>query len=68
MSEWTWETGTPRERADTVRSHLNACLGNRDELCKLFKLTEAGLSAILGGYDWRPEYEADALSPTGDVE
>ena len=60
MTGWTWKTGAPRERAQTVRGHVSACLGNREKLKELFNLTEHGLSSILGGYDWRPEYSADS--------
>lgn len=54
---WTWKSGTPRERADMIRSHLVACHGSRLTLCKLFLLTEEGARKILDGDDWRPEYE-----------
>lgn len=52
---WSWETGTPRERAKIVRQHQDPKL-SRDDLCRLFRLTRAGLSEILSGKDWRPEY------------
>lgn len=56
MALWTWENGTPKERADMVRSHLNHCHGSAVELRKLFHLTEHGAQRILAGDDWKPEY------------
>ena len=56
LKAWTWKTGTPRERADTVRGHVSACLNNHGKLRELFNLTEAGLCEILSGSDWRPEH------------
>lgn len=52
---WAWKTGTPRERADMVRSHQRLFAGV-DGLCGLFALTSTGAFAIIGGDDWRPEY------------
>ena len=54
---WTWENGTPRERAEMVRSTLRRCLGNREAMLDLFNLSETGLRRILAGEDWKPEYE-----------
>jgi hypothetical protein len=59
---WSWAIGTPRERADMVRSHRN--LKPRplsDEvLCELFGLTKIGLWEIATGSDWRPEFSTEA--------
>lgn len=63
--EWTWNTGTFRERAALVRSHYSGCcLGNREITMELFALTEDGLDAILHGADWRPEYSSP-VAPEG---
>lgn len=54
---WTWETASPRERANWVRS--NRALGVLDwDLCDLFCLTRAGLAAIVRGKDWEPCHHA----------
>lgn len=41
---WTWATGTPRERANMVRSHGFL---KESDLRDLFLLTRKGLGAIL---------------------
>lgn len=48
---WSWEIGSPRERADMVRSHLGIGL-TEDHLCDLFNLTPEGLLAIKRGLNW----------------
>lgn len=58
---WAWVTGTPRERADMIRSHWRF---GREKLCDLFNLTDEGLTAILDGDDWTP---AARLSPRPDA-
>lgn len=59
MNHWQWETGTPKERADTVRAHLAACHGDYEVLAKLFFLTGDGVRQILSGDIWRPEYSTE---------
>ena len=50
---WTWETGTPRERAEMIRRHGNL----KDEtVCDLFDLSVEGLLAIRRGADWCEQY------------
>lgn len=54
---WTWEGGSPMERADVVRAHYK----NRDltgeDLCRTFNLTCNGLIEIIRGKNWSPEYQ-----------
>lgn len=57
---WTWQTGTPRERAETVRRHaFDGRPIPEANLLTLFNLTEIGLRRILAGGDWRPEFDVD---------
>jgi hypothetical protein len=58
MGGWTWAKGSPKERADAVRSHGKLKLRFRD-LCYLFNLTADGAWEILKGDIWRPEYDMD---------
>lgn len=61
---WSWETGTPRERADTVRRHaFSGRTIPESNLLTLFNLTDVGLRRIMAGEDWRPEFDADAVPP-----
>ena len=57
---WTWETGTPMERADAIRMHMQ---GSRPlsfaQTAEMFNLTDAGLQAILKGQPWRAQYDRD---------
>jgi hypothetical protein len=66
QTSWKWETGTPQERADTVRRHaFDGRPIPEANLLTLFNLTEVGLRRILGGDIWRPEYDIDqAPQPT----
>lgn len=60
MSGWTWENGTPRERAEMVRVHAGVYRPkpfSRAHLLEMFLLTEEGLDAIVKGDIWRPEYQ-----------
>lgn len=54
---WTWEAGTPRERADLIRAHLRGVrpLSNA-AACDLFNLTDDGLESVLRGADWQPRF------------
>ena len=71
---WSWETGTPRERAEMVRKHASPSARapsyhdarqlSDDDLCRLFNLTPAGLQAILAGADWRPEHAIKPGAPS----
>lgn len=67
---FSWETGSPAERARTVRAHVAPCFGNGQILCDLFHLSERGLACILAGYKWRPEFDADYqdVQQNGDRE
>lgn len=57
---WSWETGTPAERAHTVRRHaFDGRPIPEANLLTLFNLTEVGLRRILAGDIWRPEYDID---------
>lgn len=60
---WTWELGTPRERADTIRAHSQSRL-SVEQLCELFYLTPDGARAILRGDNWKPEYASSPSPPT----
>lgn len=62
IDAWTWDKGTPRERADTVRGHLAPCRGDHESLKTLFNLTDNGLKEILAGSDWKPEHRASQIS------
>lgn len=53
---WTWESGSPNERAAFIRCHRDL---TDDDLRKLFCLTERGLLRIMGGDDWMPEYSTE---------
>lgn len=57
---WSWENGTPRERANIVRSHAHGTrpLSNA-ALRDLFCLTPEGLLAILRGLDWCDEFSTE---------
>ncbi len=60
---WSWKTGTPRERAETIRSYAKPDMPGPPtdaELRDLFNLTCDGLIAVLRGWDWQPEYEREA--------
>jgi hypothetical protein len=59
---WSWEKGTPKERADTVRAHWHACLANKENLAELFNLTPAGVDQIMHGDVWRPEYRQNRVN------
>jgi hypothetical protein len=54
---WTWDKGTPYERAEMVRGHSRVHSLSPCHLRQLFDLTEAGLNKILSGDDWCLEYE-----------
>jgi hypothetical protein len=51
-----WDDWGPHQRATAVRAHLTACRGDRAALAELFDLTDDGVSLILAGDLWRPEY------------
>lgn len=53
---WTWETGTPKERADLVRSTSDITGISTDDICDLFDLSYKGLADILRGRDWQREH------------
>lgn len=59
---WSWNDGTPAERAATVRSHLRTL--DHHAIQSLFKLSRNGVEKIAAGDIWRPEYET--LSVTND--
>lgn len=55
---WTWETGTANERAHMIRNHADGARPlSREALKELFRLSDEGLTAILNGDLWRPEYQ-----------
>ena len=56
---WTWKLGTPKERADMVRSTMPHLFWNEQKACELFNLNPMGLADILEGHDWAPEHAAD---------
>lgn len=64
MDSWSWNTGTPRERAMMVRDHhiRGTCLGNKQILGDLFNLTEDGVEKILNGADWHPDHERPSIN------
>lgn len=59
---WTWENGTPQERAEAIRSHQRSL--NPDAIRQLFHLTVEGEDMIRRGDIWRSEYET---TDTGSV-
>ena len=64
---WTWEHGSPAERAWMVRSHRNCA--TPEALCDLFQLTPRGLRAIFDGDDWRPQYSTESnLAPAAELD
>lgn len=70
MSEWTWETGTPKERGEFIRSHRWIGLSSA-QVRDLFGLSEPEIAAILKGADWSQESarpaSAAASSPGDDM-
>ena len=50
-----WALAGPVERGSWIRGHQYC--SRPQKIIELFNLTEAGLDEILGGEDWKPEYE-----------
>lgn len=61
---WTWANGTPRERAEWVRS--NARILSLENLRYMFNLTTEGAwEIVVKGDEWRPEHSrVDGQSQT----
>ena len=57
---WTWESGTPKERGEMVRSTLPHVRHDMEKLCELFCLTGTGAREIVAGSDWKPEHDTNA--------
>lgn len=53
---WQWCTATPHERGRWVREH-RFLVRDRDQLCRIFSLTDEGARQILNGADWKPKYD-----------
>ncbi len=56
IRQWSWETGTPFERAEMVRRHLNSPGLHWDSVRELFNLTDEGIRMIARGENWCEEY------------
>ncbi|HTF76597.1 MAG TPA: hypothetical protein VK620_20090 [Bradyrhizobium sp.] len=61
LSSNGWAEWSPRERGHWVRCHKPWLRGDRDAIRELFNLTERGVTAILNGDDWHPDYDDDRL-------
>jgi len=61
-NKYTWATATSRERADSIRMHLET-VGT--EITKmLFSLSDDGVEKIRAGDNWRHEY-SQVATPHG---